>query len=44
MRIITFLGALLVALFHIALTLVLAISFLAFIVPGVLARHTLKLN
>lgn len=31
------------ALMHIALTAVLAAGFLAFIVPGVVVRHTLKL-
>ncbi len=43
MRIITFLGGLFVAVLQLTLTLVLATGFLAFIVPGVVVRHALKL-
>ncbi|WP_257788519.1 hypothetical protein [Spirosoma montaniterrae] len=43
MRIITFFGGLLLAVLQIALTLMLATGFLAFIVPGVVVRHALKL-
>lgn len=44
MKLITFTLSALVAVLHISLTLILAVGFLAFIVPGVLARQVLKLS
>lgn len=44
MRILSFLAGMLIAFVHITLTMILALGFLAFIVPGVLARQTLKLQ
>ncbi len=44
MKVITFLLSVLVAVLHISLTVVLAVGFLAFIVPGVVARQALKLT
>lgn len=43
MRIFSFLAGLLMAFLHITLTMILAAGFLAFIVPGVVVRQTLKL-
>lgn len=42
MRIIKLLLALLVAFLHIALTFVMAVGFLVFLVPGVVVRHSLR--
>ena len=44
MKAITFTLSVLIAVLHISLTVILAIGFLAFIVPGVLARQALKLT
>ena len=44
MKVFTFLLNALVAILHISLTMILAIGFLAFIVPGVVARQALKLT
>jgi|GEM_PF-6237210 len=44
MKAISFTLSALVAVLHISLTVILAIGFLAFIVPGVLARQALKLT
>ncbi|WP_255376582.1 MULTISPECIES: hypothetical protein [Spirosoma] len=42
MKTVRFIVNLVVAILHITLTLVLAIGFLAFIIPGVLAQQSLK--
>ena len=44
MKAITFTLGAVVAILHISLTVILAIGFLAFIVPGVIARQALKLT
>lgn len=44
MRVFTFLFSLLLAFLHIALTLIMAAGFLIVFVPGILVRHSLKLE